>query len=71
MLSLSLRQATMEDAEERIPVLSFSMGVVAAESKSLTNWGTCAPHEETGQSDWTEACCTLMEMWVWCSLKNS
>lgn len=71
MLSLSLRQRTVEDAEERTPVLSFRMGVVAAESKSLTNRGMCAPPEGTGQSDWTAARRILTEMWVWYSLKNS
>lgn len=71
MLPLSLRQTTVEDAEERIPVLSFSMGVVAAESKSLTNTETCAPPEGTEQSDWTAARCILTEMWVWRSLKNN
>lgn len=38
-MPLPLRQTTAEDAEERIPVLSFRVGVVATESRSWTNWG--------------------------------
>lgn len=72
MLQLSLRQTTVKYAPERKAMLSFSMGAVAREGKSLTNWGTCVPPEGRGQSDWTAAAhCILMGMWVWCSLKRN
>lgn len=66
MSPLSLRQTTVKYADKRKAMLSFSMGAVAGEGKSLTNWGTCVPPKGRGQSNWTAANCILMGMGMWC-----